>query len=356
MLRSKNPTLLVCLAFVVSVFFAGAARGEQSEDLSQKNIKTSQVSTLAGSKDLRPKAITKVKPAAMPWSCAYPCAPRGITKVMPAYGVPYATGVQPTDCVLPTARVGQWDVSGGILFARLRGKIAWPRYPWGGAGWGGWWGWSDGTNLNDGLQLPGHMAVPTWSVKYQFRPHWALRYSGLGFEANGGGQPSDYLMFGNWQQFSGFGQSVQSKYQHGYHRLGLLYDAMNTCKSSVKVFADWVHADDRIEVASCISCGQNSVFSKSTDAAISGIEFQKCIKTAANGGALSWDCKAGAIFLDDVVGWDVQAGAQYAIPLNCGRSGYIKGGYRLVELKKSQNDYLLNNAVEGGFMEFGFIF
>ena len=42
--------------------------------------------------------------------------------------------------------------------------------------------------------------------------------------------------------------------------------------------------------------------------------------------------------------------------MNCGRSGYVKAGYRLVELKKGQNDFLLADAVEGGFMEFGFIF
>jgi hypothetical protein len=42
--------------------------------------------------------------------------------------------------------------------------------------------------------------------------------------------------------------------------------------------------------------------------------------------------------------------------MNSGRSGYVKAGYRLVELKKAQNDYLLNNALEGGYMEFGFIF
>ena len=45
-----------------------------------------------------------------------------------------------------------------------------------------------------------------------------------------------------------------------------------------------------------------------------------------------------------------------AIPLNAGRSGYVKAGYRLVELKKSQNDFLLKDALEGGYMEFGFIF
>jgi hypothetical protein len=255
------------------------------------------------------------------------------------------------------AGVGQWDMSAGVIFARLRGKIAWPRYPWGGYGYGGWYGTTNETDFTDGLQLPAHVAVPTWSVKYQFRPNWAVRYTGLGFEANGGGQPTGYLMFGPSQQYAyGYGQSVSSKYQHAYHRLGLMYDALKSCQATVKIFADWVHAEDRIEVSSCVGCNQSSIFSKTTDAAATGIEFQKCLKTARNGGTLSCDWKAGAIFLDNVEGWDVQAGAQYAIPMNCGRSGYVKAGYRLVELKKGQNDFLLADAVEGGFMEFGFIF
>jgi hypothetical protein len=356
MLRRKHPTLLVCLGLAVSVLLVGAAWADQSEKSPQENIKSAQLRAPASSQILPPKTITKVKRMPAPWTCAYPVAPSRVTKVRPVYGMPFAGSIRPFGCVLPTPAVGQWDMTGGVIFARLRGRVAWPRYPWWGAG-AGFWGWTDGTDFTDGLQLPGHLVVPTWSVKYQFRRHWAVRYSGLAFEANGGGQPTGYIMFGPWQQFySGFGQGIQSKYQHDYHRVGLLYDALKSCRSSVKVFADWVHANDRIQVTSCPSCGQNSVLSKGTDAAITGIEFQKCLKTAANGGTFSWDCKAGAIFLDDVEGWDVQAGAQYAIPLNCGRSGYVKGGYRLVQLKKSQNDYLLDNAVEGGFMEMGFIF
>jgi hypothetical protein len=356
MLRKKHPTLLVCLALAVSVLLTGAAWADQSQDPTQENIQTAQLRAPVSSQITPPKAITKVKRAPVLGACPYPVAPIGLTKVKPAYGMPYVGATQPIDCVLPRPAVGQWEMSAGVIFARLRGKVAWPRYPWWGGGWGGW-GWTDGTDFTDGLQLPGHLAVPTWSVKYQFRPTWAMRYSGLAFEANGGGQPSGPIFFGPWQQFSyGFGQGIQSKYRHDYHRVGLLYDALNTCRSSVKIFADWVHANDRIEVGACPGCFGATVFSKGTDAAIAGVEFQKCVKTTANGGAFSWDCKAGAIFLDDVEGWDVQAGAQYAIPLNCGRAGYLKGGYRLVELKKSQNDYLLNNAVEGGFMEMGFIF
>jgi hypothetical protein len=224
-------------------------------------------------------------------------------------------------------------------------------------GYGAYWGQAEDTDFNTGLQLPAHLVVPTWSVTYQFRPSWAVRYSGLGFQANGGGQTTDNIRFGTWQQYyGGFGQGIQSKYSHAYHRLGILYDALKTPKSTVRVFADWVHAEERIEANTCINCGQASVFSKTTDAAIAGLEYQKCVKTTSNGATFSWDCKAGAIFLDDVEGWDVQGGARYTISLNSGRSGYLKGGYRLVEMKKGQNDYLLKHALEGGFMELGFIF
>lgn len=341
---------------LLSAVLAGAAWSAPSADSQAKIVNTSQGAGPAAPRDLKPnKPIIKVKPAAIP-TCVYPFARPAIMKVKPELACAFPGGAQWVDCIVPGPEVGQWDVSAGVLFARLRGKVAWPRYPW--WGWGGWWGAQDDTDFTDGIQLPAHLVVPTWSVTYQFRPTWAVRYSGLAFEANGGGQPSGFVRFGPQQQFGfgfGFNQNIQSKYQHAYHRVGLLYSALRTGRSTVKVFADWVHAEDKMAVG-CPSCLTGSVLSKGTDAAITGIEIQKCLKTTSNGATFSWDCKAGAIFLDDVEGYDIQGGAQYTIPLNSGRSGYLKGGYRVVELKKTQNDYLLKNSVDGGFMEFGFIF
>jgi len=231
--------------------------------------------------------------------------------------------------------------------------VAWPRYN---NYYAGWWGWENGTGFTDQLQLPGHLAIPTWSARYQFRPTWAVRYQGLGFETNGGGQVQDYFTFGPWWQIFSFGQNITTKWAHGYHRAGLVYDAIKNCRTSVSVFADWVHSEDKI-TAGCPSCGYYSaIFSKSADMAMAGLEWQRCIKTAANGGTLSWDCRAGGMFLDNAEGWDVQAGARYTIPLNSGRWGYVKGGYRLVELKKSQDDFMIKHALEGGYLEAGFIF
>jgi len=352
MMRRIPYTLLVCLVFLITTAFLAPAWASPVEDPADKILAKSQAASQGVTGDPKPKAITKVKrPAALPPS-DYPHVRPDITKVKPGYMRQYSTeGRFPGGILAP--RVGRWEASGGVLFARLRGKVAWPRYAWAGAYVAGG---TNETDLTDGLQLPAHIVAPTWSIKYAFRPNWAVRYSGLGFEASGGGQSSSTVTFGPWQQFFGAGQNVQSKYQHTYHRVGLLYDAVKNNRSSIGVFADWVHAEDRIQVISSVTVGQSAVFSKGTDAAITGLEYHRFLKATANGGAFSCDCKAGAIFLDDVVGVDAQAGAQYAIPLNAGRSGYVKAGYRLVELKKSQNDFLLNHALEGGYMEFGFIF
>jgi hypothetical protein len=52
----------------------------------------------------------------------------------------------------------------------------------------------------------------------------------------------------------------------------------------------------------------------------------------------------------DVVGWI------YPSPEQRHTLGLMKGGYRLVSLKKSPSDFLLKDSLEGGFMELGFIF
>ncbi len=355
MLRKKSSTRVVYLVLCLSIMALVAASWAKA-DFVTDNRNTAQVITQRAPGDLKAKVIAKVKgPAIFP---AYPygfCRPK-VTVGKLTYTIPYGAEAQFLVDASPTLSVGKWEINGGVIFARLRGKIAWPRYPWWGAGS---WGWTNEADFTDDLQLPAHQAVPTWSITYQFRPNWGVRYSGLAFAANGGGQPSDYFMFGPSQQYYGsygYGMGIQSKYQHAYHRVGLLYDAVKSPRACATIFADWVHAEDQISLFSSSYAGQISVFSKGTDAAIMGIEFRKNMKTTANGATLSCECKAGAIFLDDVEGCDLQGAARYSIPMNCGRSGYVKGGYRLVQLKKGQNDFLLQDAVEGGFMEFGFVF
>ncbi|MBI5570662.1 MAG: hypothetical protein HY914_12020 [Desulfomonile tiedjei] len=370
MLRRIPATLVVCLAFLVTTILAGTAYAADPNESLEILLKPNKQGAATPAAVQKPKAryaqryTAELPPPLMPCPPGVPCGqppfPVGISKVKaPACFPAMPAGFGGPPCILATPRAGQWELGAQAFFATIRGSVAWPRYNWLYSGY--YYGDQDrGANFVDHLQLPRHDVLVQLTALYQFRPNWGFRYSVLFKEFNGGGQSNDYFWFGN--PYSGFGlfnpfQPLSSKWLHGYHRVGLVYDALRSCSAKVSVFADWFHMEDQISV-NCTYCGNyTQVFSKSADGALVGLEFKRCLKTMCNGGTLSCETKAGVMFLDNVEGWDVEVGARYSIPMNAmGRWGYLKGGYRLVDFKKYQNDYGLRHALEGGFAEFGFIF
>ncbi len=387
MLRRIPVTPLVYLAILLTTLFADgswAAAPDESMEILLKPNPTSS-SPIPDVNKAKPRDHHRTKRSAV-----YGTAVAYVPPPAVAYGPPPAIYVPPpplvygpspaamfplpavskvkaawlgfplVDCILPTPAMGQWEMEAGVIFARLRGKVTCsPNAFQFGFGSGlcsllqftGGFAFNQDIDFTGALGLPVHQAVGTFSARYQFRPNWAFRYQVLGFETTSSG------MGDNWWAF-GFG--LNTKWNHYYHRLGIIYDAVRNCKARLSVFADWVHTDDTITIG-CSVCnisafGQQPKWGKNGDSMITGLELQRCIRAFANGGTLSMDCRAGFIFLDNVEGSDLEAGARYSIPLNCGRSGYVKGGYRVVDIKKSQNDFAFNQALEGGFMSFGFIF
>ena len=355
MLRRIPFTPLVCLVIFVSTCLfnvSWAAGPDESLEILLKPNQTSIATT---------PTVQATKARRMGGASYYGAPPALVTKVKAPIPTIYAPGFQVPTCILPMPQVGQWQIGAQALFARLRGNISWPN--WNQNNW--WWGWGWGINTNpsfsDSLQLPGYQVLPAVDARYQFRPRWAVRFWALGNETKGGGWIQDSFYFGFAQgsatpyQYSS-GQNITSRWQHGYYQVGLLYDAIRTCNTALSIFGGWMHTDDRIDVG-CNWCGWNSTtFSKSMDTVSVGLELQKCMVTTSTGGTFSCDNRATAMFGDNVTAWDVQLGGRYTIPLNYGRWGYLKGGYRFINQNKNQLDYALNYTIDGGFAELGFIF
>jgi hypothetical protein len=359
MLRRIPTTPLVCLAVFLSTILAVsvsvAAGPDDSLEMLLKPSQMAPAPVPAASKGKVKATKAPSYGAIMPGAFqSWPPIPQGISKVKTAWcpPIPYTFGAQ---CFLPTPKPRQWDISVGAIYARTRGMVSWPRYS---VYFNAWWGWENRADLNDDLGLPAHKWLPIVDARYQFKPNWAIVYSGIFGELTGGNPyVTNQFIFGpSTTGFFAYGQAIMTKWQHGYQTLGLAYDAVKNCQSQLSVFGGWMHTDDKIDL-SCVYCGYyTSTFSKSADAAIVGLEMKRCIKSTNNGGTLSLDCKAAGMFLDDVEGWDLQAGGRYSIPLNCGRWGYVKAGYRYVEVKKTQWDWRFNATTEGGYVEGGFIF
>jgi hypothetical protein len=354
MLRRIPFTPLVCLVILVSTCLFNvcwAAGPDESLEILLKPNQTSAATT---------RIVQPTKARRTAGASYYGAPPALITKVKPPIQTICSPGFQPPTCILPTPQVGQWQIGAQALFARLRGNISWPNMN---QNW--WWGYNSGFNNNpsfsDSLQLPGYQVLPAVDARYQFRPRWSVRFWALGNETKGGGWVQDSFYFGFTQgSYTPYlynnGNMITTRWQHGYYQVGLLYDAIKTCNTMLSVFGGWMHTDDRID-AGCINCGwQANTFSKSMDTVSVGLELQKCVMTSSTGGTFSFDNRATAMFADNVTAWDVQLGGRYSIPLNYGRWGYLKGGYRYINQNKNQLDYALNYTIDGGFAELGFIF
>jgi len=357
MLRRIPYTPLVCLVLLVSMCFLSPSWAVAPDESLDVLLKPNNTNLAASPAIHQTKAKRPNFGFPAPWAGnPYVPGPSRITKVkaLPPTLLPMSAPAM--GCFLPMPRPGQWQIGVQGIYARLRGSVQWPRYTW---SWG--WGYQEQADFTDSFGLPAHQVIPEVNAKYQFRCNWGLQYSGLWTEVKGGKWVDNWFYFGfqgggSTPQIWSPGQQIQSRWQHGYQKVGLVYDALKSCKATLSLFGGFMHADDRID-ANCYMCGNfQNTFSKSMDTAAVGVEFQKCVATNFNGGTFSCDAKATALFVDDVEGVDVQAGGRYTIPMNCGRWGYMKGGYRLIDLKKGPSDYVLKTALEGGYLEMGFIF
>ena len=141
-----------------------------------------------------------------------------------------------------------------------------------------------------------------------------------------------------------------------YHRIGLLYQAINTPSLLVSVFNYWVYNDQRLQVDSDVCNGRGHILDRTRWMIMSGLELQRCIYTSYNLATLSWDNRIGFGYLDDTVIMDFQVGLQYTVPMNCGRWGYVKAGWRFIDLNESQDRLKYHMALDGGFIELDLIF
>ncbi len=255
-------------------------------------------------------------------------------------------------CYLPVPKIRGWEMEVSAIFARTKGKLRFGNLnnQFGfGIGFGQW-GWQEDMDLNTQLGVPDHYVVPSMSIRYRFRPRWAMRYTLMPMEIRGSGNPEGWNI--------GFGQGVQVVWQRLYHRAGLVYDAIRTYRARVSVFGDYVRMDEKISVVGAgIGGFGGSTFDNDLNMAMAGLEFERCLRTASFCDTLSLECRGGVAFLDEACGGDLMTQLKYSIPLGRGRWGYLAGGYRFVQFKKGYNDFKrIDTSIEGGFVKMGFIF
>jgi len=342
MLARKPYTILVCLLFVSIIFAAGAAA--YSIKKASAPMSAADLFAPAAPQYMAPRYATI--PAA---------APARIAKVRPIRKVrsgvrwgsleydPWRDG-----CLLPLTSVKGWEISADVLFARAKGRV---RYVGGDQAMA--FMSIDEVDFNGDLGLPDHAVIGSVEVSYRFRPKWSVRYSLMPSTLNGSGTAGrDFVFGGNSYNTM---QNTQVKWERLYHRAGLVYDPIRTCRARVSVFGEYVRIDEKLSVIEVGCCGDS--FDNELNMGMAGLEFERCLQTGRFCNTLSLQCRAGVAFLDEAFGSDIRTGVRYSIPMGNGRWGYLEGGYRYLTFKKGYSDFKqIDTCMEGGFLKMGFLF
>lgn len=249
-------------------------------------------------------------------------------------------------CILPRRMAGQWQLATQVFFARVKGTVRSPASVFGIP--------ATDIDFNDDLGLPSHQTLLEYSAWYQFRPSWALFYSIMPIQLEGSQITNRDLYFG--QLFFPVGTFLHTNWNFTYQKVGLLYQPVFNCNAAVSIYNSWVFNEQRLDVSSSICAGRCNRVDRTRHMVMSELEVQKCIRTLCNGGTLSCDNRVGLGYLDGTFALDVQAGLQFSVPMNAGRWGYAKGGYRLINFTEDRSDLRLDTHLEGAFVEAGLLF
>jgi len=249
-------------------------------------------------------------------------------------------------CILPMRMPGQFEGEAQAFYARTRGTVQWAS--------GLFAPFPTEIDLNGDLGIPGHQTLGEYIARYQLRPQWALHYSVITSEMGDSYTPSRSFNFGLWTYAAGV--QVRPKWKFFYQRVGLLYQPIVTPYAIVSLFGGWAYNDQSLSIGAGICGNRCNRLDRTRNMVMTGIEIQKCIITLPNAGTLSCDNRAYIGFLDDTTALDVQTGLQFSVPMNAGRWGYAKSGYRLIDMKEDRNGLRLDSSMGGGFVEMGLIF
>lgn len=249
-------------------------------------------------------------------------------------------------CILPRRFAGQFEAAVQVFFATVSGTMK------AGPGIGGIP--PTEVDFSDDLGLPVHKALLEYSAWCQFRPHWAVYYSIMPISLEGDQTLQRTIIYRGL--VLPLGTRVHTKWDFTYQRVGLVYQAISNCNTELSVYGSWLFNDQKESVKSGICGGTTCTVDRTRHMVMAGVGFKKCIRTMCSGATLSCDNRVNLGFLDNTFALDVQTGLQFSVPMNAGRWGFARGGYRLLNLNEDRDDLKLDSSFEGGFVEAGLIF
>ncbi|MGC8602193.1 MAG: hypothetical protein ACP5VS_00740 [Desulfomonilaceae bacterium] len=242
---------------------------------------------------------------------------------------------------LPHIGCKQFQVSAQIWYPTLyRSEVIWGTNLTGGPGflpYGGIWPFGRSTlSLVDDLGLKRSKSFGVYEGRCQMRYNWGLRFTFMPINYRTNSNPQIPFYFGN--QFYYTGVNTLTKWDRYIYRAELVYDWFHKCNAVSSLFAGYMMIDDNLTISQIINpAGYIPSRSRSQLLGLysTGASIERIIRGIGSA-TVSVEARGNLQFNYDYFGWDAVGLGRIYMPMNCGRYGYIEGGYRWFVLDTSQ--------------------
>ena len=205
-------------------------------------------------------------------------------------------------------------------------------------------------DLHNNLGLRVHEYIPEYEVQCNVRSNWGIRFSFMPIRYRDNSVPSEGFFFGS-TLFPAF-TPILTIWDRYIYRWDIVYDWHRAPHSISSIFAGYRLYDDKLSISNFY---ERRTRSNGFGLASAGISIERAIRPVQRATA-SVKCQWSVQFLEGYFGWDGYAAARLAVPMECGRFGYLEAGWRWIVLQRDDPGNIDKTNLDGLTGTVGLVF
>ncbi len=213
-------------------------------------------------------------------------------------------------------------------------------------------GGSTPLSLVDSLQVDRNQYFGVYEGRCQIRSNWGLRFTFMPITYHDNSNPPYLFWFGN-QPYAPLVNTL-TIWDRYIYRAEMVYDWFHKCNAVSSLFAGYMMIDDNLTISQFVFPYTRSR-SQLLGLYTGGASIERIIRNIGSA-TVTMEARGSVQFDNDHFGWDAVGLGRIYMPMNCGRYGYLEGGYRWFVLETSQPTNYDKTTLAGPTAGIGLIF
>jgi len=205
-------------------------------------------------------------------------------------------------------------------------------------------------DLHDDLGLRRYMCRFEVEARYNIRRNWGIEFSFMPINYRENHVPANGFFWG--YAYYAPALPILTKWDRYIYRYSLVYDWHQSRTSVSSIFLGANIYDDKLSISNVT---YHRARSQGFALVNAGGSIERIIRPVGRAVA-SMKCKWSIQWLNSYIGWDGYAAWRVAVPMECGRFGYLEAGWRWIVLERDEPSNIDKSSLDGFMATAGLVF